>query len=163
MRPGIQVVLAELGEAACFALCICELGKPGISEGEALELILEGMGRGYIDYDEQHRDNPDNCFVRDRDGFMDLVTGESGWKSTTEGADYRPKVGERIIEYWEWTEHLKDRDVVHKHFKLRNWDPYLASRTVYFGTKKGARVFRKSTGNARAATPLHHLPEARAA
>lgn len=163
MRPGIQVILTELGEAACLALCICELGKPGISEGEALELILEGIEHGYISYDEKNRDNPDNCFVRDRDTFMDLVTGETGWKSTTEGANYLPHAGERVIEYWEWIEHLKDRDVVHKHFKLRNWDPYLASRTVYFGKKTGARVFRKSIENARTDTPLHHLPEARAA
>ena len=144
MREGIQTLLAELGEAACLALCICELGKPGMAEGEALEFIIEGIDRGYIYYDEEHRENPDNCFLCDRDSFMDLVTGETGWKSTTEDGDYLPRIGEKVIEYWEWTERLKDRIITHIHFKLKTWDPYYNSRTTKFGQKRGFRVFRKA-------------------
>jgi hypothetical protein len=162
MRQGIQVLFAELGEAACLALCICELGRPGIAEGEALELILEGMERGFIDYDEANRDNPDNCFVSDRDSFMALVTGTTGWKSTKETPDYLPAIGERIIEYWEWTERLKDRLVIHTHFKLKGWDPYPASRTVRFGRKAGLRVFRRAAAEsaARTAIPFTRLAKA---
>lgn len=144
MREGIQTLLAELGEAACLALCICELGKPGITEAEGLSLILEGMRRGYIEYDEEDRGNPDNCFVANRDAFMDLVTVESGWRSTIEGVTYRAKPGERIIECWKWEERAKNKVIVHTHFKLPKWDPYRNSQALKYGTLESLRVFRRA-------------------
>jgi len=144
MREGIQTLFAELGEAACLALCICELGKPDISEGEALSLILEGMRRGYIEYNEEDRDNPDNCFVANRDAFMDLVIGERGWQSTTEGARYRAKPGERIIECWKWKEAAKNTLITHWHFKLPRWDPWKNSQALKYGTLESLRVFRRA-------------------
>jgi hypothetical protein len=144
MREGIQTVLAELGEAACLALCICELGKPGIPEAEALGLILEGMDRGFIDYDEANRDNPDNCFVANRDAFMVLVTREKGWASTTEEPGYRAKPGERVIERWAWEEKTANKVAMHQHFRLKSWDPYRDSQTVKKGALESLRVFRKA-------------------
>lgn len=144
MREDVQTLLAELGEAACLALCICELGKPGITEAEGLSLILEGMSRGYIEYDEEDRNNPDNCFVANRDAFMDLVTGERGWKSTTEDAAYRPKPGEKVIECWKWEEHAKNKLITHTHFKLQQWDPYKNSQTLKYGNLESLRVFRRA-------------------
>jgi len=144
MREGIQTFLAELGEAACMALCICELGKPGLTEGEALNLILEGMRRGFIEYDEENRDNPDNCYVSDRDKLMNLVTGERGWRSNREKAGYRAKPGERVIEGWEWMERCKDRTINHLHFRLLKWDPIKNSRTVKNGKIESLRVFRRA-------------------
>jgi len=143
MREGIQTLLAELGEAACLALCVCELGKPGISEGEALNILLEGIERGWIDYDEEHRDNPDNCFVEHRDELMELVTGQEGWTSTTETPAYRLKPGEKCIECWMWREHTKERELLHQHFKLKHWDPYHDSMTVRNGYLQSLRVFRR--------------------
>ena len=144
MREGIQTFLAELGEGACMALCICELGKPGLTESEALRLILEGMRRSFIEYDEENRDNPDNCFVANRDGLMNLVTGERGWRSSKENSDYRAKPGERVIEGWEWIERCKDRIIKHQHFKLVKWDPIKNSRTVKNGKIESLRVFRRA-------------------
>lgn len=143
MREGIQTLLAELGEAACLALCVCELGKPGISEGEALDFILEAIQRGWIDYDENNRDNPDNCFIEHRDELMELVTGQKGWKSTTEAPGYKPKAGERCIECWIWLETRQGKTVKHQHFKLRNWDPYKNSLTIQYGYLHSLRVFRR--------------------
>jgi len=144
MREGIQSLFAELGEAACLALCICELGKPGLTEGEALSLIIEGIRRGYIKYDEDNRDNPDNCFVADRDGLMNLVTGERGWTSTKEKADYLIKPRERVIEGWEWKEFCKNKLITHQHFKLESWNPIRNSLTVKNGKIESLRVFRKA-------------------
>lgn len=144
MRQGVQTLLAELGEGACLALCICKLGKPGITEGEALNLILEGIRRGYIRYDEEDRNNPDNCFVADRDALMNLVTGERGWRSSKETPGYKPKVGEKIIEGWEWRECGKNRIIMHQHFRLQDWDPVLHSSTVKNGSVESLRVFRKA-------------------
>ncbi len=144
MREGIQTFLAELGEGACLALCICELGKPGLTEGEAVNLILEGIRRGFIEYDEENRDNPDNCYVADRDGLMKLVTGERGWRSDKENADYRAKPGERVVEGWEWIECCRDKAIKHQHFRLVKWDPIKNSRTVKNGKIESLRVFRRA-------------------
>jgi len=143
MRQGIQNILSEIGEAGCFALCICELGKPGLSEGEAVDTILEGIARGSISYDPTTRNNPNNLFVLDRDGLMDLVSGQKGWKSTTEKPDYLPKDGERIIECWRWNERIGERIISRQHFKLPSWDAYKDSRTVRYGYLESLRVFRR--------------------
>jgi len=144
MSESIQTLLAELGEGACLALCICELGKPGLIEAEALSLILEGIRRGYIDYDENNRYNPDNCFVRDRNAFMNVVTGERGWTSTREKPEYKARPSEGVIEGWEWQERLKDRTILHQHFKLTIWDPIKNSTTVKHGKLTSLRVFRRA-------------------
>lgn len=143
MRQGVQTLLAELGEAACLALCICELGKPGLSEAEAVGFILDGMQRGYIFYDENDRSNPKNCFVQNRDGLMNLVSGQAGWRSTKEGPGYTPRPGERLIECWVWEEKAAGRTIVHQHFRLPAWDPLKEARTVRYGRLESYRVFRK--------------------
>ncbi len=143
MREGIQSLFAELGEGACFALSICEMGKPGISEEEALGLILKGIQKGYIDYDENNRDNPKNFFVENRDAFMDIVSGEKGWKSSSENPRYRSKENERIIECWRWNEKRGNKEIAHCHFKLKNWDPYKNSETLKYGYLESLRVFRR--------------------
>jgi len=144
MREGIQTLLAELGEAGCLALCICELGKPGISESEAVGLILEGIKRGFILYDEHDRQNPNNFFVQDCDGFMALVTNQKGWSSTKESSGYTPKPGEKLIECWKWDETLAGNVVSHQHFRLPSWDPIKEARTVRYGQLESCRVFRKA-------------------
>lgn len=144
MRQGVQTLLAELGEAACLALCICELGKPGLSEAEAVGLILEGIARGYIDYDENDRSNPNNCFVRNRDAFMEMVSGQKGWASTKEGSGYKAKPGEKLIECWNWEEKAAGRTIVHQHFRLPGWDPIKDARTVRYGRLESYRVFRRA-------------------
>ncbi len=143
MRQGVQTLLAELGEAACLALCICELGKPGLSEGEAVSLILEGMKRGYIIYDENDRSNPNNCFVQNRDALMELVTGQKGWTSTKENPAYKEKPGERLIECWMWEEKAGGKVIPHTHFRLPGWDPLKEARTVRYGRLESYRVFRR--------------------
>lgn len=144
MKEGVQTLLAELGEGACLALCICELGKPGLTEGEALSLILEGIRRRHIRYDEEDRNNPDNCYVADRDALMNLVTGERGWRSSKESPDYRARPQEKIIEGWEWKEYAKNRIITHHHFRLPDWDPIKNSVTVKLGKIESLRVFRKT-------------------
>lgn len=144
MRQGVQTLLAELGEAACLALCICELGKPGLTEAEAVSLILEGIARGYIDYDEHDHSNPNNCFVRNRDAFMELVSGQKGWTSTREGSDYQERPGEKLIECWMWEEKAGGKVIIHQHFRLPAWDPIKDARTVRFGRLESYRVFRRA-------------------
>ena len=144
MRQGIQTLFSELREAGCLALCICELGKPGISESEAVGLILEGIARGFILYDEHDRQNPNNFFVQDRDGFMEMVTGQARWRSTREGPGYKPKPGEKLIECWKWDEKLGGKIISHQHFRLPNWDPIKEARTVRYGQLESYRVFRKA-------------------
>jgi len=143
MREGIQNLLSEIGQAGCLALCICELGKPGLSEGEAVDSILEGIQRGYIDYDEANTNNPTNLFVRNRDALMELVTGQEGWVSSTEKPDYTLQDGERSIECWRWNEITKDKPIVHTHFRLPHWDPYRTSKTRTYGYLESLRVFRR--------------------
>jgi hypothetical protein len=143
MIQGIQSLFAELGEAACFALCIVELGKPACDEGEALRFILRGIASKYIKYDWGNRANPDNCFVQDRDSFMGLVQNEKGWKSSVEGKDYSANPGELVVEHWLWVEKVKNGSVAHEHFRLKGWDPIANSPTVMNGKIDGYRVFRK--------------------
>ncbi len=123
MKQGVQTLLAELGEAACLALCICELGKPGLSEAEAVGFILDGIKRGYIFYDEKDRGNPSNCFVQNRDAFMELVTGEKGWASSREGPGYKAKPGEKLIECWNWEREGCRQDNSPPALQAARWDP----------------------------------------
>lgn len=143
MRQGVQTLLAELGEAACLALCICELGKPGLSEGEAVDLIRRAIDLGYIDCDEKDRSNPNNCCVRNRDAFMDMVSGQAGWKSTKEGPGYKARPGEKLIECWSWNETTDSKVIAHQHFRLPGWDPIIEARTVRYGHLESYRVFRR--------------------
>jgi hypothetical protein len=143
MRQGVQTLLAELGEAACLALCICELGKPGLSEGDAVDLIRRAIDLGYIDYDEKDRSNPNNCCVRNRDAFMDMVSGQRGWKSTKEGPGYTARPGEKLIECWSWNETTDGKVIAHQHFRLPGWDPIIEARTVRYGHLESYRVFRR--------------------
>jgi len=143
VREGIQSLLAELGEGSCLALCICEIGKPRLSEEEAIGFIIKGIQKGYIYYDENNRNNPKNCFVENRDAFMDIVSGQKGWTSSTEKAEYRPRKDERIIECWRWNEKVNLKIINHTHFKLPNWDPYKNSNTLKYGYLESLRVFRR--------------------
>jgi hypothetical protein len=74
---------------------------------------------------------------------MDIVTGQKGWKSTTEKPDYRPRKDERIIECWRWNEKINAKVINHTHFKLSNWDPYKNSNTLKYGYLESLRVFRR--------------------
>ncbi len=140
MREGVQSFFAELGEAACLALCICELGKPGLSEAEAVSLILQGIEKGFIDYRWQDRQYENNLFVSNRDAFMNLVTGQDGWKSRVEPPSYTLKAGELAVSCWEW----RDSGTLRRHFRLADWDPILDSQTVRHGALASLRVFRKN-------------------
>ena len=145
MKEGVQRLLSEIGEAGCLALCIVQLARPEASEGAAVDVLIEAIRRGFVSYDASRPEHPDNLFVRDRDGLFALASGESGWRSRTEGASYRAKGGERVIEAWEWEE-MREHGarVLRGHFRLPGWDPLPGSRTVAKGRLAGYRVFAKA-------------------
>lgn len=144
MREDAQILLSEMGESSCLALTIVQAGKPECTLGEAVDLTLAGIALGYITYDWESRANPENLFVADRDAFLNMVTGESGWKSTRETAGYRAAPGEIAIESWEWREELRGTVALHTHFRMHDWDSWRGSKAVTHGALVGYRIFRKA-------------------
>lgn len=141
MNAGVQIVLAELGEAACYALTEIKAARPGLTEGEAVDLILRGIEAGHIYYNRKNRADPQNCYVSRPAEFLSMIMGDgSRWDVRHQDLPYKPKPGELWWEKWEYRPNVRTNLT---HFRLPDWDPYPGSETVRLGRLVQYRVARR--------------------
>jgi hypothetical protein len=142
MRPGIQTLLAEAGEAGCYALDIIEIAERELMEtGEKINLadaLYLGIDRGFIYYNEKDINDNDNFFVKDPAAFLGAVAGGQ-WEVKKAEADYIPAKGEYVVDRWE---RVKTGETA-GHFRLPDWDSLSGSMTVKYGRIVSKRVFRR--------------------
>jgi hypothetical protein len=139
MRAGIQTLLSEAGEAACYALDILEIAER--ERGQRLDLIealYEGIDRGFIYYNEKDPNDNDNFFVENPAMLLAIFTGHR-WTVEKVGPDYVPAPGEYAVDRWE---RVRTGAVI-GHFRLPDWDSLQDSMTVRYGKIVSKRVFRR--------------------
>jgi hypothetical protein len=140
MRSGIQTLLGEAGEAACYALDILEIAERERGQKlDPIDSLYQGIGRGYIHYNENDPNDNDNFFVEDPAALLAMFAG-GRW--TVEKADpgYIPARGEYVVDRWERVR----TGAVTGHFRLPDWDSLHNSMTVRYGKIVSKRVFRRA-------------------
>jgi hypothetical protein len=141
MRAGIQTLLGEAGEAACYALSILEIAERELWGGQKIDpvdALYLGIEKGYIHYNEKDPDDNDNFFVEDPAALLAMFAG-GRWTVEKAGPDYVPVKGERVVDRWE----RNITGVVIGHFRLPDWDSLHDSKTVKYGQIVSKRVFRR--------------------
>jgi hypothetical protein len=138
---GVQSFLSAAGESACYALCIIKIAErvSGIIKNP-VEALTTGVEGGYIKYNWENPNDPDNFWVSDPAGFLRYLVLNHNFKVTVrkEPAEYCPQPDEYIVQCWE-------RQVTGKtitHFRLPDWDSLLNSQTVKYGRVASLRVFK---------------------
>lgn len=144
MRRGIQTILAEAGEAACYALSLGKVAENWIRdnrdpayEQDACQVVLVGIDTGAVYYDEDAPDNNNNFFVQRPADLLEALTGVN-WEVFKAAAGYVPQPGEYAIQRWE---RVRTGAII-GHFRLRGWDPLRASATVRLGAIVSQRICR---------------------
>jgi hypothetical protein len=139
MKSGIQTLLGEAGEAACYALAILEIAER--ERGQKLDPIgalYLGIDRGYIHYNEKDPNDNGNFFVKDPAALLAMSAG-GRWTVEKTGPNYIPARGEHVVDRWE---RVKTGTVI-GHFRLPDWDSLQDSMTVRYGKIVSKRVFRR--------------------
>jgi hypothetical protein len=139
MKSGIQTLLGEAGEAACYALDILEIAERERGQRiDPVEALCQGIERGYIYYNEKDPNDNDNFFVVWPDLLLSMLAG-GRWTVEKTGPDYIPARGEYIVDRWE---RVKTGAVI-GHFRLPDWDSLHDSMTVRYGKIVSKRIFRR--------------------
>jgi hypothetical protein len=115
MKQGIQTLLGEAGEAACYALDILEIAeREGGRKLNPLEALYQGIEREYIHYNEKDPNDNDNFFVENPPALLSMLVG-GRWTVEKTGPGYLPAPGEQVVDRWE---RVKTGAVI-GHFRLR--------------------------------------------
>jgi hypothetical protein len=139
MKSGIQTLLGEAGEAACYALDILEIAERERGQKlDPIDALYQGIGRGYIYYNEKDPNDNDNFFVKDPAALLAMFA-DGRWTVEKAGPDYLPVRGEYVVDRWE---RVKTGAVI-GHFRLPDWDSLHDSMTVRYGKIVSKRVFRR--------------------
>jgi hypothetical protein len=139
MKSGIQTLLWEAGEAACYALDILEIAERElVHKLDPIVALCCGIEQGYIYYNEQDPNDNDNFFVKNPPALLAMLTGGQ-WTVKKTGPDYIPSKGEYVVERWE---RIRTGAII-GHFRLPDWDSLFNSQTVKYGKIVSKRIFRK--------------------
>ncbi|MDR0721072.1 MAG: DUF261 domain-containing protein [Treponema sp.] len=140
MKEGIQTLLGEAGEAACYALDILEIAERerGLKLN-IIECLCQGIDRGYIYYNGEDPNDNDNFFVEDPAALLAMFAG-GRWAVEKAGPDYVPARGEYVVDRWE---RVRTGAVI-GHFRLPDWDSLHNSMTVRYGKIVSKRIFRRT-------------------
>lgn len=138
LRNGIQNLLAEAGESACYAICLIDVAvEYSQKKIDIVNSLISAIDRGYIIYKWEDRNFDDNFWVQYPALFLEMMTGKK-WSVTKEPSYYNRKEGDYIICRWE----RNRTGSVSSHFNRMDFEPYLNSVTVQHGTVKSLRVCR---------------------
>jgi hypothetical protein len=139
MKQGIQTLLSEAGEAACYALDIIEIAERVTGKNvEPVDALQEGIARGFIHYNETDPADNDNFYVSDPGAFLSMMTS-TRWNVRKEGPEYTGASGEYVVDRWE---RVKTGGII-AHFRLPDWDSLADSQTVRYGKIASKRVFKR--------------------
>lgn len=125
--PGIQSFCGAAGKWSCYAFCILKIAERimGHTFSPISEIVL-AIDSGYIKYNWDNPEDPDNLFVEAPAAWLQKLTGRR-W--TVEKAYSRPDA-QYFVEIWN-----------NAHFRLSDWDSLQFSYSVANGIITSWRVF----------------------
>lgn len=95
-----QSFCKSIGNYACYLLCLIDVAKEYSGKNfDKIEAIQEAIEKDCVYFNEDDYDDPDNFYVRNPAMVLRYLTGKV-WIVTKEPADYKPKKGDYVIEYW---------------------------------------------------------------
>lgn len=151
LKSGIQNFCGEINQAACYALCLLDVGQEynrqhgshtSFDMLEILEAACSGPSeKSVIYYNRENLEDNDNFWVTQPAILLKMATGKE-WDVRKEGPDYKPKPGEYLIGRYE---RVKTGAVV-SHFDRENFHPWLNSATVKYGKLVSVRVCKVMYG-----------------
>lgn len=143
---GIQNFYLEVGEAACFAFCLLDVGKEFNEKNQPYKKfdVTETLYNACSDtsvssiiyYNKNNGNDNNNFFVQDPAKLLQEVTGRKWDVRKVYDLSYKPAPGEYIIMYYE---REKTGSVI-GHFDRDNFHPWKDSATVKYGKLKSIRV-----------------------
>lgn len=143
MKQAIQRFFAEIGEAACYALCLIALAEKEsgatLSVGQVADYLDVAIESGFIKYNHKNPNDPDNFLVLDPVKILQMMT-LNRFTVSKEPATYVPKSGELVIEQYK----RSTPKGVYYHFVTPWYDPLGDSLTRAQGTLNSYRIFRRA-------------------
>ena len=124
--PGIQSFCAAAGKWSCYVFCILKIAER--FSGHTLSPITEivaAIEKGFIKYNWDNPEDPDNLFVEAPAAWLNSLTGR---KWTVEKAYEKPE-GRYLVEVWN-----------NAHFRLPDWDSLQYSVSVATGKITSWRI-----------------------
>jgi len=124
--PGVQSFCSAAGKWSCYAFCVLKIAERYTGKTlSPIEEIINAIERGYIRYNWENHDDPDNLFVEAPAAWLANLTG-SKW--TVEKA-YTEPIFPFVVEVWN-----------NAHFRLSDWDPLQYSVSVATGKITSWRI-----------------------
>lgn len=140
---GIQTLLAEAGESACYTLCLFDVALQYNAEhGKERELDLieefrKACQAGHIKYNWNDATDNNNFFVQYPALFLEQLTGHK-WNVQHGPAYYEPGEREYLINRFE----RQRTGYTTGHFEREQFKPIKNSATVRYGKLVSTRICR---------------------
>ena len=142
MFDDVQTFFAEVGEAGCYALCLCSVAEEYMQRSDrtfqldVLRAIKKGVDNHCIHYNYNDKNDNDNMWVSCPETFLYYLTGKH-WSVTKVDASYTVKSDkEFLIDRYE---RVKTGATI-GHFERKNFIPYKNSLTVQYGKLVSRRL-----------------------
>lgn len=136
----IQSFMLSAGNYGCYALQIIHIAhKSGVKINEMYALV-RGIQEGYINFNPDDYNGKNNWFVREPIKFLEMLTGE-GWTMRREGAKYKAKDGEHVINFWAKNDANNAKG--EGHFDAADYHTLQHSYTIEQGKIYSTRVFKR--------------------
>lgn len=142
MKDDVQNLFAEIGEAGCYALCLCSVAEEYFQRNDrAFELdvhkaIQLGIEKKCIYYNHNDKNDNDNMYVNYPELFLFYLTGKH-WSVTKVDSSYAIKSdNEFLVDRYE---RIKTGAVI-GHFERKNFKPIKNSLTVQYGKLVSRRL-----------------------
>lgn len=136
----MQSFMLSAGKYGCYALQIIGIAhKCGVKINDMYALV-RGIQEGYIDFNPDNYEDSSNFFVRHPDDFLSLLTKEK-WTMQREGAAYKAKPGEYVINFWAKNDVNNAKG--EGHFDASDYHTLQHSYTIEQGKVYSKRVFKR--------------------
>lgn len=142
MRHGIQTFCQQIGDSGCYALCLIDVAEDYLRRVGRLErplnvlnILFQAVDKGFISYDWNNEENPDNFYVQYPACFLEAMTGKK-WEVRKERAWYQVKDNEFKVNRYE--RNATGRTI--GHFDREEFHPLTDSLTVKYGTIVSTRI-----------------------
>lgn len=142
---GIQDFCKEIGESACYALCILHCADKYNSQHnqksfDVIEKLYQNCSgttiKDNIYYNKKNLSDNDNFFVQHPENIFYDCTGKKCSVMKTFDLKYKAKTNQYVIKYYE---RITTNGIV-GHFEMDDFKPVQNSLTVKNGTLKSLRI-----------------------
>ena len=124
---GIQSFCGAAGKWSCYAFCILKIAERFAGHTfNPIPEIINAIEKGFIRYNWENHDDPDNLYVEAPAAWLYSLTGR---KWTVEKA-YMLSTSQYLVEVWN-----------NAHFRLPDWDSLQYSVSVATGKITSWRLF----------------------